>query len=72
MQFSDFEIGGEFHCGGKHWRCTDLGQRVVVAIPIDKHDDPSWQYGPPYAVVETVFDEYDVEGCTPVKWGLDI
>lgn len=45
MQFSDFEISGEFHCGGKHWRCTDLGQRVVVAILIDKHDDPSWRMG---------------------------
>ena len=26
-------------------------------------DDPSWLNGPPYAVVEMVFDEDDLEGC---------
>lgn len=26
-------------------------------------DDPSWLTGPPYAVVEHVFDEYDLHGC---------
>lgn len=26
-------------------------------------DDPSWHHGPPYAIVEQVFDEYDLEGC---------
>lgn len=26
-------------------------------------DDPSWLDGPPYAVVEHVFDEYDLPGC---------
>lgn len=26
--------------------------------------DPSWFNGPPYAVVETVFDEYDLLGCS--------
>ena len=30
--------------------------RVVV-------DDPSWLNGPPYAVVEVVFDEDDLAGC---------
>lgn len=29
-------------------------------------DDPSWFNGPPYAVVEHVFDEYDIQGCTPL------
>lgn len=67
MQFSDFEIGDEFDCSGKRWRCTDLGQRVVVAVPTDQHDDSSWLNGPPYAIAETVFDEYDIEGCSPVK-----
>jgi hypothetical protein len=34
---------------------------------IDEHlDDPSWYNGPPYAVAECVFDEYDQEGCTPL------
>ena len=27
-------------------------------------DDPSWFIGPPYAVVEYVFDEYDMPGCS--------
>jgi hypothetical protein len=25
----------------------------------------SWFNGPPYAVAEQVFDEYDIEGCSP-------
>ena len=25
-----------------------------------------WFNGPPYAVAEEVFDEYDIEGCTPI------
>jgi hypothetical protein len=28
-------------------------------------DDPSWLVGPPYAVVERVFDEGDLEACSP-------
>jgi len=64
MKYNEFVIGGEFRCGGKRWKCTDLGRRVVVAIPIDQANDPSWLNGPPYALAETVFDEYDVEGCT--------
>ena len=32
-----------------------------MAIKLDK-DDPSWYSGPPYAVPEFVFDEYDLEG----------
>ncbi len=67
VQISEFEIGNEFYCDGKRWRCTDLGQRVVVAIPTDQHNDPSWLNGPPYAIAETVFDEYDVEGCSPLE-----
>ena len=27
--------------------------------------DPSWFKGPPYALEEHVFDEYDQKGCTP-------
>ena len=27
-------------------------------------DDPSWLVGPPYAVVGSVFDEYDLPGCS--------
>ena len=27
--------------------------------------DPSWFKGPPYAVIEEVFDENDIKGCEP-------
>lgn len=64
MTHSEFRIGTEFACGGKHWRCTDVGSRVVVAICLSEYpDDPSWFNGPPYAVVEQVFDEYSLPGC---------
>ena len=67
MQHTDFEIGLEFECGGRRWRCTDLGTRTVIAIPLEYPEDPSWYNGPPYAVAETVFDEYDLEGCKPIE-----
>jgi hypothetical protein len=79
MTHSEFQIGQEFWCGGKRWRCTDIGSRVVVAICLEPHevatvenrdgekrnftDDPSWLNGPPYAVAEYVFDEYALAGC---------
>jgi hypothetical protein len=86
MGHNEFQVGVEFWCGGKRWRCTDVGSRVVVAISLEPHevvdyvpsvdgalpsqlerritDDPSWLTGPPYAVVECVFDEYDLPGCS--------
>jgi hypothetical protein len=64
MERGEFAIGAEFWCSGKRWRCTDLGTRTIVAIALDHDDDPSWYSGPPYAVAETVFDEYDQEGCS--------
>lgn len=64
MQRSEFQIGQEFWtAGGKRWRCTDIGTRTVIAIPIQEGKDPSWYVGPPYAVSETVFDEDDRAGC---------
>ncbi len=52
--------------GSGKWRCTDIGTRVIVAVCLDDHpDDPSWYNGPPYAVSEHCFDEYDQQGCTP-------
>ena len=65
MKHTDFSIGKVFRCGDKRWRCTDVGTRVIVAICLDHDDDPSWYNGPPYAVAESVFDEYDIEGCAP-------
>ena len=86
MKHDEFRIAEEFWCGGKRWRCTDIGSRVITAICLEPHevvtvetdkenpsirrqsrhmtDDPSWLIGPPYKVVETVFDEYDIPGCS--------
>jgi hypothetical protein len=64
MRHEQFELGGTFWFGGDRWRCTDIGTRTVTAIKLDHDDDPSWYNGPPYAVAEAVFDEYDIEGCT--------
>lgn len=66
MTHSDFLLGREFLCGDKRWRCTDIGIRSIVAVCLSDHpDDETWYHGPPYAVAETVFDEHDMEGCTP-------
>jgi hypothetical protein len=62
MEYRDFKIGLEFYCGDHHWKCTDIGTRVIVAIQIDL--DTSYLNGPPYAIREIVFDEYDIEGCS--------
>ena len=35
MRHADFKIGEEFWCGGRQWRCTDLGTRTIVAMRID-------------------------------------
>jgi hypothetical protein len=38
MRHGDFRIGMEFWCGGRRWRCTDVGTRVVVAICLEPHE----------------------------------
>src|ERR1035438_6279987 len=86
MKHSDFIIGRSFWCGGREWRCTDIGTRTIVAICLDETEvvtssqDPAvedtrrtlsqseaaadgWFNGPPYAVAEPVFDEYDQHPC---------
>jgi hypothetical protein len=63
MTKNDFEIGLEFYTAAGRWRCTDIGTRVIVAIRLSK-DDAGWYAGPPFAVAEFVFDEYDLEGCS--------
>jgi hypothetical protein len=35
MKHSEFEIGRTFWCGGRQWRCTDVGTRTIVAMRID-------------------------------------
>lgn len=63
VKHTDFKVGESFWICSKEWRCTDIGYRTVVAIKIEVGRDPSWYSGPPYAVVETVFDEDDIEIC---------
>jgi len=83
MKHPDFKIGAEFWCGGRQWRCTDVGTRTIAAIRLDEVEIGSkksalrrrlsrteaeaegWFNGPPYAVNESVFDEYDMENCAP-------
>ena len=62
MEHSDFRIGGEGVTATGRWRCTDIGTRVIVAIQIGTTDS-SWYNGSPFAVMEMVFDEYDLTGC---------
>jgi hypothetical protein len=38
MKHAEFRIGLEFSCGGKRWRCTDVGTRVIIAISLEPHD----------------------------------
>lgn len=75
LEHPDFYIGREFWTETGRWRCTDVGTRTISAISLESHeivtlhedgsqttaitDDPSWHSGPPYAIVERVFDETD-------------
>jgi hypothetical protein len=36
MQHTDFIIGVTFWCDGRHWRCTDISMRTIVAIRVDR------------------------------------
>jgi hypothetical protein len=60
FEHHDFTIGREFWTAAGCWRCTDVGTRVICAIKLD--GDPIHWVGPPYSVVEHVFDEYDFAG----------
>jgi hypothetical protein len=65
MKPSDLKIGLEFLTATSRWRCTDVGARTVAAIRLDLDHDPAWYDGPPYAVVERVFDESSIGDCEP-------
>jgi antitoxin ParD1/3/4 len=66
MQHADFQIGMEFLTATGRWRVTDIGTRTVIAIKLDQTDPRNYN-GPPYSIVESVFDEYDFGGCRPVE-----
>lgn len=63
MEHDDFAIGKEFMTASGTWCCTDIGIRTIIAIKVSDRDDTSRFSGPPYAVVEMVFDENDLGGC---------
>lgn len=64
MKHADFAIGTEFEtCTGQRWRCTDVGQRSIVAIELRPELEEAWFCGPPYSVPEVVFDEQDIAGA---------
>lgn len=81
-----FAIGTEFRFGEGKWRCTDVGTRTILAIRLDKvkvggshprmlaEDQAAkegWFNGPPYAVVEQVFDEDSLEDCEIIADAAD-
>jgi hypothetical protein len=55
------------------WRCTDVGTRTIAATRLNHDGDPPWYNGPPYAIVEHVFDEDGIEDCrkAPKKRACD-
>ena len=38
MKHEQFRIGMEFWCGGRRWRCTDVGTRTVVGMCLERHE----------------------------------
>lgn len=67
VPFETWKIGMEFWTGSTHWRVTDVGSRTISAVRLDRNRDPSWYNGPPYAVLEHVIDENDLQVCTLEK-----
>lgn len=65
MKHEEFRLGESFWTPSGEWRCTDVGRRTIVAIQLETNLEPSWFKGPPYAVPEVVFDEYDFAVCYP-------
>ena len=64
MKHTDFVIGTEFETStGQRWRCTDVGQRAILAIELQPDFDAAWFAGPPYPVPEIVFDERDIRSA---------
>jgi hypothetical protein len=64
MKHGDFQIGMEFLTAAGRWRVTDIGTRTVIALKLDQTDPRNYN-GPPYSIVEKVFDEYDLDACEP-------
>lgn len=61
MKHENFNIGLVFMTStGQSWRCTDVGERTILAIELKPELDEAWFAGPPYAVPEVSFDERDI------------
>jgi hypothetical protein len=65
MEHSEFKIGTEFMTEVGRWRCTYVGTRVITAIRLNNDNDTWWYSGPPYPVLEHVFDEDGIQDCDP-------
>ena len=63
LEHIDFTIGREFWTETGQWRCTDVGLRTICAIKLE--GEPHTWDGPPYSVVEQVFDENDFGALYP-------
>jgi hypothetical protein len=46
------------------------GARTRRTLTKAEAEAEGWFNGPPYGVLESVFDEYDLEGCEPVPAGV--
>lgn len=46
---------------------VDDNNGQVSSVKHHQDNDPSWFNGPPYAVSESVFDEYEQSVCTPAQ-----
>ena len=62
MKHSEFEIGKPFTTGSGLWICTDIGKRTIVAVKKERFDTAVLKT-PPFDIEESVFDEYDIQGC---------
>jgi hypothetical protein len=66
MKKEQFDLGMRFCTKtGDEWKVTDIGSRTIVAIRITG-EEPLNLLGPPYGVLEVVFDEFDIEECSPI------
>ena len=71
MEHKDFQIGHLFLTATGLWKCTDIGTRTIAALKIEEGKNITHRdyIGPPYSVVERVFDENDFGGCWIPKRG---
>jgi len=62
VNIQDLEVGCVVASATGLWLVTDVGSRTLVAIPLSQSIiQGKWHIGPPYAIAETVWDEYEQE-----------